>query len=338
MRSIAIPSRATEGILAKAAPLVLAAALTGCGTASVGSSSSSGELVARIGGTAIDRGEVDHWARAIERGSSVGTALGKISGAPREKALEFLISSGWILGEAQERGLSISSGAVERGLREKIAAAPNGRSEFEEEIAWTRQKLADVKLEVRSVLAAAKLRDAAAERAPAATGAEVMSYYAHHRQSFYLPERRVVYLLEGIRGYTHALALASKVRPGTRLSRPWFREIVSKTPGTGDREKLVHMIYATAQGRVTRPAMFNGGWVLAVARKLIPAGIQPLTLVRGEVSKAVAAQHRERALRRFADAFARKWSARTSCSPAYVIQKCAQYRGTLTQENPLTGK
>ncbi len=336
MPSIAVPSRATERILATATALLLAAALTGCGTASVSSSSSSGELVARVGSTAIDRTEVDHWARAIERSSSVGTALGRISGTSREKALEFLISADWILGEAQEQGLSIPNGAVERGFREKIAATPNGRSEFEEEIAWTGQKLADVKLEVRSALAAAKLRDAVAKRAPVVTAAEVTSYYAHHRRGFYLPEQRVVYLLEDIRDYPHAIALARRIKPSTRLTRPWFREIVSETAGSGDREQLVHLIYETAPGRVTRPAIFNRRWVLAVVRKLIPAGIQPLALVRGEVSEILAGQHREVVLKRFTEAFARKWRARTSCSPAYLIQKCAQFRGVLTQRNPLT--
>jgi len=261
-----------------------------------------------------------------------------MSGTPRKKALEFLISSSWLVGEAQEQGFSISKGAVEAGLLEKIDAAPNGRSGFEEEIASTGQTLADVKLEVKSILAATALRSAAAKHVPAVTSAEVARYYAHHRRSFYLPDRRVAYLNEDIHDYSRAVAVARRVRPGARPTRPWFREVVSRSPGGGDRERLVNMIFATTPGRVTTPALFNGRWVLAFVWKLIPAGIQPLVAVRGELSNNLAAQHREQALKRFADAFARKWSARTSCSPAYVIQKCARYRGAVTQRNPLTGE
>ncbi|HTA04723.1 MAG TPA: peptidylprolyl isomerase, partial [Solirubrobacteraceae bacterium] len=283
------------------------------------------------------RGEVDHWASAVERGSSVGTTLGPMSGTPGQRALEFLISSSWIIGEAEAQGLSISNAAIQRGLQDKFDALPNGRSEFDEELSRRGQTLADVKLEIESALAVAKLRNAVAKRVPAVTGAEVARYYSHHRQKFYLPDRRVAYVIEGIHNHAHALAVARLARSGARLNKPWFREIVSRTPGIGDRELLVNMIFATPLGRTTRPVMINHQWVLALVRKLIPAGIQSLATVRGELSKILAAQRRARALERVATAYVRKWTASTSCRPGYVVQKCSQYRGGLAPGAPLTG-
>jgi hypothetical protein len=333
----ALRRTAIRGALGVLGALALAGALAGCGSASGTSSGDSpSQVVVRVGDARIDRGEVEHWARAIARGSSVGTALGKGSGTPRERALGFLISSKWIIGELEEEKLSISNAAVERGLKEKIDAAPAGRSEFEEELTSTGQTLADVKLEVKSALAVARLRDAVAKRVPAVTPGEVTSYYDHHRQRFYLPDRRVVYLIEGIHDYGHALALAREVRPGARLTDPWFRELVSRSPEVADRGKLAHMIFAATPGRVAGPARFFDDWVLAVVRKLIPAGIQPLAAVRRELSKTLAVARRERTLKRFAAAYVRNWSARTSCSAGYVVQKCSQYRGALRQGNPLT--
>jgi SurA N-terminal domain len=313
--------------------LVLMLAAAGCGT----SGTSSREVVVRVGDTAIDRAEVDHWADAINRGSSVASTLGKTSGTPRERALEFLISASWIAGETQAQGLSISNAAVERGLQQKINQAPNGRPEFLEELASTGQTLADVKLEVKSTLAVAALRDAVAKRVPALTRAEVSGYYAHHRRSSYLPDRRVAYLIEGIHDYAHALALARQVKPGAHLTLPWFREVVSRAPEVEDRGTLAHMVFAAIPGRVAGPALFFGHWVLAVVRKLIPAGIQPLSAVEGKLAKALEVQRRQQALKRFAAAFARRWTARTLCGPGYVVQRCWQYRGALTQENPLQG-
>jgi hypothetical protein len=328
---------ARSGLLASAAALLLATALTGCGTASGTSSSSLSQVVVRIGAVTIDRAEVEHWAQAIKRGNSVATALGKLTGTPLEKALEFLISSRWTIGEAQAQGLRIPNSDIQQELRERIDAAPNGRSEFQEELASTGQTLPDVKLEVESALAVAALRDAVAERVPALTRGVVAGYYARHRRSFYLPDRRVAYLMEGIRDYTSAAALARQVRPGVRLTRLWFREVVSRSPGGGDRGKLVQMIFATALGRVTKPAIFNGRWTIAVVRKLIPAGIQPLSAVRGELSKTLAAQRRQQGLKRFSAAFVRRWTARTSCAPGYVVQKCLDYHGPLAQASPLIG-
>jgi hypothetical protein len=313
--------------------LVLVLFAAGCGT----SGTSSREIVVRIGGTAIDRAEVDHWADAIERGSSVATALGKTSGMPQERALEFLISASWIAGEARAQGLSISSAAVDRGLQQKIAQAPNGRTEVLEELASTGQTLDDVKLEVKATLAVAALRHAVAKRVPPLTRGEVTNYYVHHRQSFYLPDRRVAYLIEGIHDYTHAVALAKQVKPGARLALPWFREIVSRTPEVEDRGKLAHMVFAATPGRVAGPATFFGHWVIAVVRNLIPAGLQPLSVVEGKLIKTLAVQRKEHVLERFAARFVRKWTARTACSAGYVVQKCSQYHGALTQESPLAG-
>ncbi len=323
-----------------ATALLLAAGLAGCGTAS-GTSGGSSDVVIRVGSTTINRAEVDHWARAISRGNSVGASLGRTSGSPRERALRFLISASWALGEDERQRLSISDAAVERGLQEKIRGAPNGRPELNEELASTGQTLADVKLEVKVTLSVARLRDAVVKHVPAVTGAEVASYYAHHRQRFYLPDRRLVDLVEQIPGYRRAVSLGKRLGPGARFAKRAIRELVHReTPAEAAKlpnGQLVHMIFAATPGRVAGPALYNGQWVLVVVRNLIPAGVQPLAVVRGELSKTLAAERRAQSLKRFAAAYVRRWTASTSCSPGYVVQKCSQYRGVLIREGPLTG-
>ncbi len=333
--AVSLAARILRALLAVLLPI---AALAGCGSAS----GTSGAVVVRVGDDSIGRSRVEHWAGAIGRGNSVGTALGPTSGTPRERALEFLISSSWVLGEAADEGLSISSAAVEQGLREKIDALPNGRSEFDEELSSTGQTPADVKLEVKSSLAAAMLRNAVAKRVPAVTPIELASYYARHRHSFLLPDRRSVDLIEAIQGHAHAIALGKRLGPGAPFAKGAIRELVRReTPAeivNRNNGQLIHTIFAATPGRVAGPARFNGGWVLAVVRKLIPAGIQPLSAVRGELSKTLAVGRRDRALKQFAAAFVRKWTARTSCSPGYIVQKCSEYRGAHAGErNPLTG-
>jgi hypothetical protein len=308
--------------------------LAGCG-----SGSPSSEVVVRVGNAAIDRAEVDHWASAIERGNTVGTALGQTGGTPREKALKFLISSRWIIGEAEAQGLSISNAAVQRGLQEKIDALPNGRSEFDEELTSTGQTLADVKLEVKSALRLARLRDAVAKRAPAVTSTEVASYYSHHLQKFYLPDRRVVYLIELLPTYAAAVALGNELGAGPRFVKRAIREVVRREPPAEaerrENGQLVHMIFAATPGQVAGPAKFNGRWVLAVVKKLIPGGIQALAVVKAELMKTLAVERRDKALNRFAEAYVHKWTASTSCSPGYVVPRCSEYHGTLAGQASL---
>jgi hypothetical protein len=298
-------------------------------------------VVAHVGNAAIDRAEVDHWASTIGRSNSIATTLGQTSGTPRARALEFLISSRWILGEAEAQSLSISDAAVQRGLMEKIGALPNGRSEFDEELSSTGQTPADVKREVESAMAAARLRGAVARGVKAVTGTEVASYYAHHRQKFYLPDRRVVYLIELLPTYADAVALGKQLGPGPRFIKRAIRELVRReSPAEAERREngqLVHMIFAATPGQVAGPAKFNGRWVLAMVKKVIPAGIQPLVVVRGELSKTLAVKRRAQALNRFAEAYARKWTASTSCSPGYVVPGCSEHHGALARQASLLG-
>ncbi len=337
---------ARGGVLALVLAPLLAAGLSGCGTASGISSSvssaTSSETVARVGHAAIDRGEVEHWASAIKLGNAVATALGQVSGTPRERALKFLISSHWILGEAAERGLSISSAAVERGLRQKIDAMAGGRRELEEELSSTGQTLADLRLEVKASLAVRRIRDAVGRRAAPVGRAEVMSYYARHRRRFYVPERRLVDLLEQIQGHAHAVALGKQLGSGARFAKHAIHELVRRQTeaeaANSSNGQLVRMVFAATPGRVAGPALYIGEWVLAVVRKLIPARIQPLAAVRGELSKSLILERRQQALRRFAAAYIREWSARTSCSPGYVVRGCSGHRGApAAEDNPLIG-
>lgn len=48
------------------------------------------------------------------------------------------------------------------------------------------------------------------------------------------------------------------------------------------------------------------------------------------VAKRLTAQQRRQAYAKFGREFTRKWTARTSCRPRYIVSKCRQYRGPLT--------
>jgi hypothetical protein len=322
--------------------VVVALALLGAASQSGCASDKSSPVVVRVGTVAIDRATVDHWTGAIALGSAVEGALGRSSSTPRQKALDFLISANWAIGAAAERGLDVSEGAIERGLSERIQAAPNGRSEFQEEISATGQTLADVKLEVKVALALAKLRKFVSRRVPPVTQAQVAGYYKHHLRSFRIPDRRWVDLIEAIHGYSHAVALGKRLGPGARFAKKALRELVARqTPYEAahrENHQLVQAIFAATPGLIARPVRFNNKWVLLVVRKLVPGSIKPLSKVSAEISERLAQERHRRALASFLAAYRREWTAKTSCEPGFVVQKCSMYRGQLLPEgNVLEG-
>ncbi len=314
--------------------LLLLPALPGCG------SDSSSPVVVRVGTVAIEKATVGHWARAIRLGSTIEGALGRSSSTPRQKVLEFLISSNWAIGAAAERGLGVSEGAVARGLGERIAAAPHGRGEFEEEISATGQTLADVKFEVKAALAAAALRESLSRSVAPVSEAQTADYYRRHLQSFRIPDRRVVDLIESIHGYAHAIALGKQLGPGTRFAKRALRELVPRQTPYEDAHRengqLVRAIFAAFPGQVARPVSFNHAWVLLVVRKLVHGSIKALSEVQTEISERLSGERHRQALASFLAAYRREWIAKTSCEVGFVVQGCSGYRGPLAPEgNPL---
>ncbi len=316
---------------------MLSAAVT---IASCGSGKSS-PAVAQVGGASIDRTTVDHWASVIKRQSALGASVGRSTGTYRERALGFLISSDWLVGEAAARGLEVSDSEVERGLKDRIESVPNGRSEFQAELASTHQTIRDVELEVKATLAMEKLQEWLSRRVSDVSEAEVADYYRHNLRKFRVPDQRVVDLIEDLPSRAEATALGDRLGPGQRFTKKAIREIVPRqTPyeaAHSENHQLVHAIFAAEPGKVGGPASFNNHWVLLVVRKLVPGSVKPLASVKAEISKRLLDRRRQVTVTNYIASYRRKWTSRTTCRPGFIVQKCSEYRGRVEPEgNPLS--
>jgi hypothetical protein len=319
---------------AVALALSLAGVVAGCGD------DSAGPVAVRVGELQIAKGAIEHWARAIELGAAATSSLTPSRGTPRERAIDLLISADWLTGEAKEQGLEVSDDAVERQLQRRFQALPGGRSEFEEEIRSADQTTADVKLEIRAELTAAKLRAMITRKVPPVTRAEIAAYYAGHLVTFRIPDLRHADLIESIPTRAAAVALGRRLGSGERFARRALHEQVARQTRyeAAHRENaaLVRAIFAAKPGRVAGPVRFNHRWVLVVVRREVPGRLEPLSEVGGEIAMRLQKSRRRGAALAFAGAYERRWAARTSCHPGFVVRKCSQYSGPRTPEaNPL---
>jgi foldase protein PrsA len=307
--------------------------LVGCG------GGSHERAVVRVGDVSIGRVTVNHWARAIALGGGAGGALAGDDGSPRQRALQFLIAAQWTIGEARDRGRGVSREKVERRVRERVEALPNGRSEYERELSATGQTSDDVELEIEAEAAAGILRALVANDAGRPTPSEVADYYARHRARFRTPALRVVDLIEALPTRDGAIALGKRLGAGERFARRALTERVApQTPADARRDnaELVRAIFAAPLGNVADPARFHHHWVLLVVRKTVPGRAVLLANVRQEIASRLSGERHRRAERDFLEAYRRKWIARTSCRAGFVVWGCSQYRGpSVSETNPL---
>jgi foldase protein PrsA len=271
-------------------------------------------------------------------GDSAGVSPARAHYTPREQALDFLISAYWLIGEAAEQQLVVPDRAIEHALEERIGSSPNANAEFQKELSFTGQTLADIRLEAHAAVAAAMLRATLSRRVPKVTRSAVADFYRRHRLLF-RRDRRVVDLIEGIESPDAAVALGREIGAGSRFATRAVRETVRRPPlieaERRENRKLVRAVFATRLGKIGGPVSYDTRWVLLVVRGEIPGSTRPLAEVETEIAKYLSERRRRVVIAKFAEAYRAKWTARTSCRAGFVVQKCSQYRGRPEPEGNL---
>jgi parvulin-like peptidyl-prolyl cis-trans isomerase-like protein len=267
-------------------------------------------------------------------------AGGRLAGTPSarrrslsQQAMGVLIAADWAIGEASAQRLDLSAAEVVRQLSSKKQLAfPGGAEEIHEFERATGQTAADLDLEARAELAGAKLREAAVREQAAVTPAQIAAYYSRHQTLFAVPERRDL-LITNRKAPANVYAIRRQVESGRRsfdtvgergaVERP--RE--ARRPGEVETG-LERAIYA-ARPRVLIGPIRNKRidyFVFEVVH-IRPAYTRPLAQVRGVIERRLASERRRRAIVAFVNAWRRRWTARTICSPGYVVEGCREYAG-----------
>jgi len=256
-------------------------------------------------------------------------------GAPRERALAFLISSVWLAAEAKRLGLAVSGEAVNRAAMERRAA--DGDAEFDEGLHATGQTPADIKLEISTELALAAIRRSLVKRASLVSEAEIAGFYKSHRSMFVVSEARDVDLIESFPSRSAAAALVKRIGGGPRFAKKAFHEepsraSIARWKAIPEKVAVFRAIFSARLGVLSSPMRLRGSWIVFVVRRKIPARLRPLAEVRGEIVKRLITLRRSQITAQVNREYKALWSARTSCRAGYIVQGCAQYSGSIAPE------
>jgi foldase protein PrsA len=319
-----------------------AALLAGTGLIACGGGASEAAAV-RVGRATITSTMVDHWMSVTAGGRTLSIASQQHQRL-RQQVLEFLISSGWLLGEAAVRGVKVSGLEVAQRLGQKQRAAyPGGTAEINEFAKETGQTNADMMYEVEVELTAARLRQKLTSKARTITEAQVASYYRRNKQSFATPERREV---ETTNRKTAAQAkqVRREVEAGRVFATTKIKHLLLERPikpisnrkDAREHAALEKAVYSVRPNVLVGPIKMRFDYFLFKVKRIIPGRQPTLAQVKPAIRKRLLAEQQRLTLAAFITQWRQKWIAQTNCSPAYVVQKCKQYVGAKTAENPLT--
>ena len=223
----------------------------------------------------------------------------------KQQALQQLIVAQWLVGEATARGLPTLGGSLAE----------------------------------RAKLAEAKLQGALERGEPTIAPTQAADYYRHHTASYEHPEVREIYFVEHILSVSKARTLRSEVLSGKRdIRKIGLHELVTEqhpvesVPG---KLALARAIFAAKPKVLSPTLMFDRQPAFFELVHITPRSVQPLSRVQHSIERKLAAEQRRSRLARFVSEWRQRWIARTDCSPGYVVQKCRQYRGARTVEDPI---
>jgi hypothetical protein len=306
-----------RGVVALSATAALSLGQAACGGAP------DSTAVVSVGGKQISKTAVEHWAGLIRRGgapSDRGYPLR--SGTPTQRALAFLISSAWLIGEADRRGIDTSdilSPSLVEGEREVGSPQEHRRV--------SGQSSADFTREVRTRLAAEALRKVLAAQVGEISRTDVARFYRANPGLFQSSEERVLDMISSLPSESAAEKLVHRTGAGRRFARLAFRKTLSSGPlgGRSAEDTLVaHAIFATPPGLVSRPMKYEHAWAVFVVRKIISPKGKPLVSAYQEVLLKLDVQRQREIATRFSREYVARWKAKTSCSPGYVVAGCRQ--------------
>lgn len=255
-----------------------------------------------------------------------------------ENALEKLISNRWLIGEAADQGLGVSESEASRQVAKYVAVQFGSEAEFRHNLRIEHRTLAGVTSEIRAQMSAERLQALINKKASKRLDkAAVAGYYRAHKASFEVPEKRDVRV---IRTWTRAAIdkAIAEVRHGKSIAEVAKRVSIDRPSNEhggliegvvrGQQEPgLDQAIFAARLHKLTGPLPLRKRYYAFEVVKITPASTKPYKEIEAKVREALSRKLLEEERAAFIAAFRRKWEARTSCAPGYVIFRCREWRG-----------
>lgn len=335
------------------APPIAALAVSGCG------GGVPGDAVVEVDGTPITKATFDH-RMAIEASSSEND-MERVAPDPprysacvarmqafepgqqawllkyqceqrymglRQEVLPGLIRDDWILAAASQEGLKATGAEVEKRLDQRYPSP----SQLQEVLVSKRLTMADELFDQKVSILWEKLQLKALASVKTPSQQEISAYYAKQPSAF---ERRS-FLVVLTKTEARARRAMREITSGESFARIAERDSIDRSTrgaggvlanlrkGASDSPSRQAMFRAKA-GVLSGPLKLGQGYLVYEVTKIVPAAPQLTSQDETTIRKQLVGERKRTELVAFQEDFKQKWTARTECGSAYVVENCRQY-------------
>jgi foldase protein PrsA len=264
------------------------------------------------------------------------------------EVLGFLISSDWVLGEAEALKVKMTDKEVHKQFEKiKNQQFPKA-SEFEKFLATSGQSVSDLLLRVKLNLMSQKLQSTIVKKHKNVTDAEAQKYFNENKSRFGVPEKRAVYIIltkteadaktakqEVESGKSFAtVAKKRSIDPTSKASGGLLPEVIK-----GEEEKsLDTAIFSAKTGVLSGPVKTSFGYYVFQVKSIKAGSQQSYAQVKKTVKAQLASTNESKALSKFVKEFKKKWIAKTDCRSGFVVTDCKQYKAPKAAGTSTSGK
>ncbi len=254
----------------------------------------------------------------------------------QQEVLGFLISSAWVLGEAENQGVHVSDAEVKKQFEQiKNQQFPKAE-EFKKFLATSGQTVSDLLLRVKLNLLSSKIQQKVSKKNGAVTQAQISKYYNEHKSQFGTPEKRNVKII-----LTKTEAQANKAKQEIESGKSFssVAKAVSTDPTSkakggeitgvvkGQEEKaLDEAIFAAKKGVLGGPVKTPFGYYVYEVTATTTGNQQTLAQAKASIKQQLTAQQQQQALSKFVKEFRSRWEGKTECRSGYLVQDCHGYK------------
>jgi len=272
--------------------------------------------------------------------------------ALQQQVLGFLISSAWVLGEAESKGVHVSDAEVKKQFEQiKNQQFPKAE-EFKKFLASSGQSVTDLLLRVKLNLLSSKIQQKVSKEKGTVTQAQISKYYNEHKSQFGTPEKRNVKII-----LTKTEAQANKAKQEIESGKSFSSvakatsiDPTSKAKGgeltgvvKGQEEKsLDEAVFSAKKGVLGGPVKTPFGYYIYEVTGTTTGNQQTLSQAQASIKQQLTAQQQQQALSKFVKEFRTRWEGKTECRSGYMVQDCHGYKqpktsSTATPATPQTG-
>jgi foldase protein PrsA len=260
----------------------------------------------------------------------------------KKSAIEEILNSIWIQGQAEEMGISVTPKEISKELAKLKKQAFKTEKQYREFLVEAHYTKADVIERVKIQMLSTQIQEQVTEGASQPSKAEIESYYEAAKSSQYTtPESRDIRVIKNkdkakVEEANAALEKDDSVKSWEKVAKKYSTDTTKSSGGLQSGvseetlgEPLGPAVFASEQGEIEGPLKEEKTYTVFEVMKVTPEKVQSLDEAKPQISTQLAEQAKQQSFAAFVRSYNSRWKSRTFCASDFrrTTEHCSNFKG-----------